>query len=141
MTKVAVGKGTRGRKSQFVKRFYTLGDKSGKPLITVCIMNNKARTKFARGVAICGPEENPIKTKGRNMAYGRAIEAINSHLTTDVIRRPEAMRQLAKVKAFDKGTYKMSECKSAYFDTENGLTKKEFEMICAPKAIKAAIAA
>lgn len=138
MTKVAVGKGSKGRKTKYEKRFYTLGDSEGKPLVTVCIMNNAARTKFARGVAICGPDENPIKTKGKNMAYGRAIEAINSHLTTDVIRRSEAMKQLAKVKAFDKGSYKMSECKSVYFDTENGLTKKEREMICTEKPIKAA---
>lgn len=141
MTKVAVGKGSKGRKTKYEKRFYTLNDSGGKPLVTVCIMNNTARTKFARGVAICGPGENPIKTKGKNIAYGKAIEAINSHLTTDVIRRPEAMRQLAKVKAFDKGNSKMSECKSSYFDTENGLTKKEHDMICTEKAIKAASAA
>lgn len=111
------------------ERFYTLSDKDGKPIITVCLMHNKTLTKFARGVAICSPTENPRKTKGRDKAHGRAVEAASSHLSENVVRREEALTQLQKVGAFDKGLRRLTECKSAFFDNVKGLTSIERSML------------
>jgi len=120
---------TKGSKAHYESKFYTLSDKEGRPIVTVCLMHNKTLTKFARGVAICSPTENPRKTKGRDKAYGRAIEAAESRLSENVVRREEALTQLQKVGAFVKGLKRLTECKSAFFDNAKGLTSIERKIL------------
>lgn len=113
----------------YEKRFYTLSDKNGRPLVTVCIMSTPKSKWFARGVAICSPTENPRKTKGRDKAYGRAIEAIHNRCSDMVVRRPEALYQLGKVGAFKGDLKKLTNCKSTFFDREKHLTSIEKKML------------
>ena len=58
------------------QHFYIKGkDKRPVPKITVCYIRTEKDTSV--GVAICSPKDNPIKSKGRRLAYGRAIAAQN----------------------------------------------------------------
>ena len=113
----------------FERRFYNLSDSKGRPVVTVCVMSNKARTRFSRGLSICSPDSNPTNKEGRDKACGRATKALLNHMTTGVIRRPEALEQLRNVGAFGKKTNKITECKSSYFDSTKGLTNDEVRLI------------
>lgn len=123
-------KATRALKpDNFERRFYNLSDSKGRPVVTVCVMSNKARTKFSRGLSICSPDSNPTNKEGRDKACGRATQALLNHMTTGVIRRSEALKQLENVGAFGKSTNKITECKSSYFESTKGLTADEVKLI------------
>lgn len=113
----------------FERRFYNLSDNKGRPVVTVCVMSNKARTKFSRGLSICSPDSNPTHKEGRDKACGRATQALVNHMTTGVIRRSEALEQLKNVGAFGHKLNKITECKSSYFESTKGLTADEIKLI------------
>lgn len=117
------------KKDNFERRFYNLSDSKGRPVVTVCVMSNKARTRFSRGLSICSPDSNPTNKEGRDKACGRATQALTNHMTTGVIRRSEALKQLENVGAFGKSTNKITECKSSYFESTKGLTANEIKLI------------
>ena len=116
------------KKDNYERRFYNLSDNKGRPVVTVCIMSNKAQTRFSRGVSICSPDSNPTNKEGRDKACGRATQALKNHMTTGVIRRPEALKQLSNVGAFHRKLTKITECKSSYYDNIKGLTNEEVEL-------------
>lgn len=117
------------RKDNFERRFYNLSDSKGRPVVTVCVMSNKARTRFSRGLSICSPDSNPTNKEGRDKACGRATQALMNHMTTGVIRRQEALEQLRNVGAFGHNLSKITECKSSYFESTKGLTAAEVKLI------------
>jgi hypothetical protein len=117
------------KKDNFERRFYNLTDSKGRPVVTVCVMSNKTRTRFSRGLSICSPDSNPTNKEGRDKACGRATQALVNHMTTGVIRREEALEQLRNVGAFGKKTNKITECKSSYFESTKGLTQDEIRLI------------
>lgn len=132
----------RERTAGYEKKFYSLIDNEGKPIVTVCLMHNEAKTKFGRGTSICSPDQNPIKNDGMNRAKGRAVKALCNKETTGVIRREEALTQLSNVRGFKHGSrvlkdraFKngnrkaLTECKSVYFDSPKGLTHDEIELL------------
>ena len=53
--------------------FYYKRDKDNKPLVTVCLIHGS--NGIGRGVAICSPNDNPVKKIGREYAKRRALKA------------------------------------------------------------------
>ncbi len=53
------------------KQFYYIRDTERKPIVTVCLLDNGDGT-WARGVAVCSPDDSPVKKYGRNVAEHRA---------------------------------------------------------------------
>ena len=47
----------------------------GIPVITVCLLKDDVG-HYGRGTCICGKRDNPNKKTGRNIAKGRAIQAL-----------------------------------------------------------------
>lgn len=47
--------------------------------ITSCLLLGEEGTVLSRGVAICNPFDNFIKKKGRAMACGRAVKALEAN--------------------------------------------------------------
>ena len=68
--------------------FYYLRDGEGRPVITVCLMDDGVQ--FARGVAICSLKDNPMKKIGRGIAYERALHGFVTRSTGLVVNRDEA---------------------------------------------------
>lgn len=62
------------------------------PLVSIFLI--KEGELVSRGVAICGPSDNPDKYIGRWLAHINAIEARDSKKTTKKIKRTEALRVL-----------------------------------------------
>jgi len=66
--------------------YYYLRDNERKPIITVCLLAYLDREKGplvdARGVAVCSPLDQPVKKKGRGIAYSRAIKALKMLVST-----------------------------------------------------------
>lgn len=74
------------------KWFYYIRDRhgDGKPLITVCLLEDNDGTYF-RGIAVCSLFEQPKKAVGRQIAEGRALKAYFHGTRSDsVITRDEA---------------------------------------------------
>ena len=71
--------------------FYYMRDGENKPRVTVCLILDESEYRVvARGVAICSFKDQPIKSKGRNMAAGRARSALMNKWENDSITRWEA---------------------------------------------------
>lgn len=121
--------GNKKKREEFEKRFYYLRDKAGHPVVTVCLMNNAKRTKFARGVSICSPHQNPTKGNGRDRASGRAIEALITNKTNGVIRRPEALESLKKVGVASCATRGLGVFKSEVISSVEYLTDMEKKVL------------
>lgn len=71
---------------QINRFFYYLRDKQNRPVVTVCIV--ECGGKFARGVAICSPLDNPNKKIGRMIAEGRAFKALEKGSGDEIWRGP-----------------------------------------------------
>ena len=78
--------------------FYYLRDKEKRPLVTVCL--HCIGKKYYRGVAICSPKDSPIKRIGRNIAYGRAMQAVKRGVIISGTCRKEALAIYKKVGEF-----------------------------------------
>lgn len=64
-------------------KFYYVRDEKNAPIMTIClIVLDKEEDyeykgcSYARGIAMCSPKDNPNKKIGRNIAFERAITAI-----------------------------------------------------------------
>jgi len=69
--------------------FYYLRDKDRRPLVTVCL--HCIDDKYYRGISICSPKDSPVKRVGRNIAFGRALQAVkNGERKEGLINRGEA---------------------------------------------------
>jgi hypothetical protein len=65
----------------YQERYYYLRDRdTNKPRVTVCLIQSGPLT--ARGVAVCSPKDQFVKSVGRTKARGRAIRALKK-LQTD----------------------------------------------------------
>ena len=53
--------------------FYYKRDRDNKPLVTVCLIHGSEGV--GRGVAVCSPDDNPVKKIGREYAKRRALKA------------------------------------------------------------------
>ena len=53
------------------KQFYYIRS-NGEPTVTVCLLKREGEEGYARGVAICSPHDNPVKSVGRSLAENRA---------------------------------------------------------------------
>jgi len=59
--------------------YYYIRAEDRRPIITVCliIQNSQISTnRISRGVTICSSLDHPCKKTGRNIAFGRAIQAL-----------------------------------------------------------------
>ena len=89
------------------ERYYYLGfgqKTYGKPvggIATVCIIpiSNEEKTSviYARGVSFCNPVDQFIKKKGRAIALGRAVKAIETHLVHDFIQEKNPAAVVTRV--------------------------------------------
>lgn len=78
------------RKRMTKTYFYYLRDKDRRPLVTVCL--HCVGNRYYRGVAICSPKDSPIKRVGRNIAFGRALQAVKKgEMKESFIGRDEAL--------------------------------------------------
>ncbi|MFA4845767.1 MAG: hypothetical protein WC654_04370 [Patescibacteria group bacterium] len=82
----------RGKRKRVVwddnKVFVTFRDSQNRPVVTTCLLLGVDDVIEARGVAICGPLDNPCKKRGRLIAEGRALAAIRNE-TAQQPPRPE----------------------------------------------------
>jgi len=78
--------------------FYYLRDKDRKPLVTVCL--HCVDDKYYRGVATCSTKDNPVKRIGRNIAFGRALQAVKHGEDKDGICRSEAVNVHIRVDSY-----------------------------------------
>ena len=78
--------------------FYYLRDKNKRPLVTVCL--HCIDDKYYRGVSICSPKDSPIKRVGRNIAFGRALQAVKRGGSILSKCRKEAIDTYNEVKSF-----------------------------------------
>ena len=101
--------------------YYYLRDYKNRPLITVCLL--KQNGDVARGVAICSEKDNPNKSVGRNIARGRAVQAIKRGATNFDMVRYEAITVLGRTKTLS-GEFDFS--KSAFNPL---LTPLELKMV------------
>ena len=67
--------------------FYYIRDKQNRPIITVCIIYSGGYV--SRGIALCSPNDNPCKKRGRGKAYSRALKALNYEGSYGRIQREE----------------------------------------------------
>ena len=67
-------------------KFYDVTWDEHIPVCTVCLALGENGTVLARGVSICSPVDGINRKKGRNMALGRAIQAIHRSESLDPIR-------------------------------------------------------
>ena len=68
-------------------KFYYLRDAKNRPLVSICLLQDEE--SVARGVAICSPSDSPNKKRGRDIALGRARQALKRG-TSGTISREEA---------------------------------------------------
>ena len=68
----------------------------GSPIVTVCLGFDDEEVAY-RGVSICSKKENPVKVKGKHIAYGRMIKAHNTGFSGDNIDRDESYESLKYV--------------------------------------------
>ena len=74
--------------------YYYYRDTEKKPIITVCLL--KAEQAIGKGIAICSDLDSPCKRTGRQIAKGRAIQALVHRITTQPVNRIEALTVLWK---------------------------------------------
>ena len=68
-------------------KYYYLRDGNNRPVVSVCLLAQSG--DIARGVAICSPLDCPNKKRGRDISFGRAIQAFERG-TGGRINREEA---------------------------------------------------
>jgi hypothetical protein len=59
------------------ERFYYVRDKEKKPIITVCLLQNRAGA-YGRGIAYCHIKDNPFKLRSRQLARAKAARALKA---------------------------------------------------------------
>lgn len=59
------------------ERFYYVRDKEKKPIITVCLLQNRAGA-YGRGIAYCHIKDNPFKLRSRQLARSKAARALKA---------------------------------------------------------------
>lgn len=82
--------------SQFY--YYYIRDDNNKPLITVCLL--KGKNGIAKGIAICSPNDNPEKAKGKDEARKRAVKSYLGKRTGDFIRSNRALETIDTCKGY-----------------------------------------
>ena len=73
--------------SEMVEKIYYHRDSYHRPIVTVCLL--KENGNIARGVSVCSPKDNPDKKRGRHIARGRAIMAMENEFNNvgfDILR-------------------------------------------------------
>ena len=70
-----------------MQKYYYCKNGDGKPVVTVCVMQNGSDT--ARGVAILSSKDNHNKKIARQIAAGRAAKALRLKNNNSEIRRGE----------------------------------------------------
>lgn len=74
-----------------MKHFYYYGrDISGNKKVTVCLTHDREGNRFSAGMAVCSPNDNFDKKRGRRIARGRAIKALHGGCF-EPVNRWEAM--------------------------------------------------
>lgn len=76
--------------------YYYLRYKNFRPVVTVCIVRKDS--KYARGLAICSPNEMPVKKEGRRYSRDRALKALFNEKTSEHIGRFEALMVMSRLK-------------------------------------------
>ena len=66
-------------------RYYYIRDGRNRPVITVCLL--KIGKQLSRGVALCSDKDNPCKKTGRNIARGRAEQAMFNEMNCNALNR------------------------------------------------------
>lgn len=68
--------------------YYYYRDAKNRPIVTVCLI--KGENGIGRGMAICSPDDNPLKADGRKYARNRAYRAYWYKEVDDYIREDAA---------------------------------------------------
>ena len=82
-----------------IEKYYYFRDNKNRPIVTVCLVKDELG-QVHRGMAICSLSDNPVKSKGRNIAKGRALKALFKQVNSEVINvitSSPAMRALDPV--------------------------------------------
>jgi len=85
MTEDEISKG-----QQCVFHYYHLRDYKRRPMATVCLAqkcNGDGKIHLARGVSVCGEQDQPVKKEGINRARGRAIKALEKGESSEPMAR------------------------------------------------------
>lgn len=82
--------------------YYYVRD-NGKPVVTVCLL--RTGNLLSRGVAICSDKDNPCKKTGRDIAKGRAEQAVFYGTTCGCIQRTSVDKVLQLMEKNGLGTF------------------------------------
>lgn len=75
-------------------RYYYIRDREKKPRVTICLLETKEGV-VAKGVSICSILDNPSKRVGRDIAFGRATQAVmKGNSLKDRIQSPKVKTAL-----------------------------------------------
>lgn len=85
-----------------IKKFVYLRDKENRPIVTICLLRDKANNMFGKGVSICSDMDYPIKKKGRSIAYERAFTALITQKSSLPILRKDAKNIIERCLEFEK---------------------------------------
>jgi hypothetical protein len=72
------------------KYYYYKRDENNRPLVTICVVKDPMTGEVARGLAFCSPSDQPVKAKGRQIALGRATQAMKHQKDMNYIRHQGA---------------------------------------------------
>ena len=85
-----------------IKKFVYLRDKENRPIVTICLLRDKANNMFGKGVSICSDMDYPIKKKGRSIAYERAFTALITQKSSLPILRKDVKNIIERCLEFEK---------------------------------------
>jgi len=91
-----------------ITKFMYLRDKENRPIVTICLLKKKIKSViedpiysiYGKGIALCSDCDYPIKKKGRNIAYERALLALMVQENSLPILRKEGKKILQKLPDF-----------------------------------------
>jgi hypothetical protein len=90
------------------ERIYYERDEKNRPIVTVCLL--QINGAFARGLAVCSPQDNPDKKVGRKIARQRAGYAVKTRSNNCLMNSQKALAAIHGASTAGKFNW----CKSAY---------------------------
>jgi len=87
--------------------YYYGRDAGWNPVVTICLLKNEAG-HVAKGMAICSNLETPCKRKGRDIARGRALQALVREDNGLPVERFEACMTISETDCHELPSFKSS---------------------------------
>ena len=104
--------------------YYYLKDNKNRPIVTVCLLSSGQA--YSRGIAVCSNMDQPCKRKGRQIAKGRAIQALKTGENTNAIKTLKAWEILNQTLFVTHWFYKVDITKSTFLPELMPYEKKIF---------------